>query len=203
MRQKKRIVMLGATLLLGIGLLAVLATESHAANGETQFTHTCSQPTQNGTDKVTVNVKRNGVSTSTSVDIEVLATDTPQTKATKYATAINAIAGVSAAAALSTVNIGGTGATDEVTKVTITRKGGLTPSGQKKKKTETASTNATTAYFDVEGTASGVSLDLEAAVVRVGTGRGVASVVTTDGMTLPVPTERTASRSPWSQRTTT
>ena len=152
---------------------------------------------------MTVNVKRNGVSTSTSVDIEVLATDTPQTKATKYATAINAIAGVSAAAALSTVNIGGTGATDEVTKVTITRKGGLTPSGQKKKKTETASTNATTAYFDVEGTASGVSLDLEAAVVRVGTGRGVASVVTTDGMTLPVPTERTASRSPWSQRTTT
>jgi hypothetical protein len=171
------------------GILFMSQKEVRAADGQTDFTHTCSQPTQNGTDTVTVKVKHNGVTTSTPVDVTVLATDTPSEKAEKYKDAINTIANVTAshAAGSDTVTIAGSapavqGDHNEVTDVHVKRKNGLTSSGQKRHKTESADTSAG-AYFEVSGTATGASLDADDPIVQVGTGRGMASVTTTAGMT--------------------
>lgn len=173
--------------LAAVAITAVVAGNALGENGATDKKADCNQPKRDGKEVLKISYKDNGVNKNpVEVTVDILETDTPSQKATKIAAAINALGNpnITAGAALSTVSVGGAGAGDEVTKVEW--KDPPSPdknSGEKHDSWACISGPATLGGFTIKGTASGVSLDAEPAIVQVGTGRGMAVVETTSGMT--------------------
>ncbi len=181
---KSSFCVLAALAAVAIGL--AVGPDALGENGATDKKADCNEPTRDGTEVLKISYKDNGVNQNpVTVTVAILDTDTAAQKATKIAAAINALGNpnIVAAAALSTVSIGGAGAGDTITKVEWKDPSTGKNSGEKHDSWACISGPATLGGFNINGTATGISLDASAAIVQAGTGRGMAVVTTTAGMT--------------------